>query len=159
MDKTSQEFGTLIPYDMAHHVSGTGRLRVLQASARAKGNVVNFSQGQECTYIVEVKTGDRDWAGTSATVNLRLCYNNTRCFVYIPDLTDFGLAGPSHKYFQKGNLDFFRILTTKNCHDVCRIQIGHDNAGTSPGWYLEYVKVEAYDGSVPKFENLFVVHQ
>jgi len=44
MDKTSQEFDTLIPYDMAHHVSGTGRLKALQASARAKGNVVNFSQ-------------------------------------------------------------------------------------------------------------------
>ena len=92
-------------------------------------------------------------------MDLRLCYNNTRCFVYIPDLTDFRLAGRSHKYFQRGNLDFFRILTTKNCHDVCRIQIGHDNAGTAPGWYLDYVKVGAYDISVPKFENLFVVYQ
>ncbi|KAJ8445897.1 hypothetical protein Cgig2_000209 [Carnegiea gigantea] len=159
MDKTSQEFCMLVPYDMATHVNGTGRLKASQELARAKGNAVNFPQGQGCTYIVEVQTGDRNWAGTSATVDLRLCYNQTACFVYIPDLTDFGLAGPSHKYFQRGNLDFFRILTKKNCHDVCKITIGHDNAGTSPDWYLDYVKVEAYDGSVPKFENLFVVYQ
>ncbi|KAJ8422611.1 LOW QUALITY PROTEIN: hypothetical protein Cgig2_000208 [Carnegiea gigantea] len=118
---------------------------------------VNVSRG--CTYRVEVKTGDRNWAGTAAIVNLHLCSTRNTCFLHIPDLSKFGMAGPSYPYFRLGNHDFFRISTRQGCQKVCKISIGHNNAGSSPGWFLDYVKVDVYDGGVVTYRDLFNVYQ
>ncbi|KAJ8447744.1 hypothetical protein Cgig2_015107 [Carnegiea gigantea] len=117
-----------------------------------------MSQG--CTYRVEVATGDRGNAGTDAKVSLSLCTNSKDCFVQVSNLAQYGSRGPSYDYFERNNRDIFEIPTTIECVDICRMIIGHDDSGYKSGWYLDYVKVEAYnDNGIKQSESEFPVYR
>lgn len=124
-------------------------------------SVRNYSsQSQRCIYTVEVATGDRGDAGTDAKVSLSLCTDSKDCFLQVSNLAQYGSRGPSYDYFERGNHDIFEIPTTIECVDICRMIIGHDDSGHKSGWYLDYVKVEAYtDNGIKQSESQFPVYQ
>ncbi|XP_059156138.1 lipoxygenase homology domain-containing protein 1-like [Physella acuta] len=81
-------------------------------------------------YRVIIQTGHRMSAGTDARIFIDL----------------FGARGntgrqplPDHrgKQFERGHRDTF-TFHAKNVGKVHSIQIGHDNSGFKPGWFLDY---------------------
>ncbi|KAJ8437540.1 hypothetical protein Cgig2_027615 [Carnegiea gigantea] len=116
------------------------------------------SHGQGCIYRVEVKTGDRNWAGIDCgTVRLDLCATSNSCFTIVQNLASFGTGPPP--YFQRGNLDFFAFRISQPCQRACRIIMTLNPGTCRPGWYVDYVNVQASDGDVLKFREHLDVHQ
>ncbi|XP_061765809.1 polycystin-1 [Nerophis ophidion] len=82
-------------------------------------------------YRVQVKTGRRQGAGTTAHVGISL----------------YGLnkSGSRHLQrdgaFQRGSLDQFHVETDDNLGEVWKIRIWHDNTGLDPSWYVQHVVV------------------
>ncbi|XP_054822965.1 PLAT domain-containing protein 3-like [Prosopis cineraria] len=91
----------------------------------------------QCRYIVRVKTGDRKDAGTDSIISLKLSsFGNS---FTINNLQDWGIMGPGHDYFERGNLDVFS--GNGPCLRVCGITVTSNGEGNKPGWYLDYVEV------------------
>ncbi|KAI5096357.1 lipoxygenase-like domain-containing protein 1, partial [Silurus meridionalis] len=89
------------------------------------------------TYTMRIKTGDKKNAGTDANVYTVLYGTND----------DTGIinlkASKNHRNkFEKGMIDEFTIEAV-DLGSLKRIRIGHDNAGTSPGWFLDWVEIDA----------------
>ncbi|XP_061823857.1 polycystin-1 [Nerophis lumbriciformis] len=82
-------------------------------------------------YRVQVKTGRRQGAGTTAHIGISL----------------YGLnkSGSRHLQrdgaFQRGSLDQFHLETDDNLGEVWKIRIWHDNTGLDPSWYVQHVVV------------------
>ncbi|XP_054776033.1 PLAT domain-containing protein 3-like [Prosopis cineraria] len=104
----------------------------------------------DCRYIVRVKTGDRKDAGTDSMISLRLS-SPSNSFT-VNNLRDWGIMGPGHDYFERGNLDVFS--GTGPCLGVCAITVTSNGEGNKPGWYLDYVEVTSTGPKVA-----FVVNQ
>ncbi|XP_059165220.1 lipoxygenase homology domain-containing protein 1-like [Physella acuta] len=82
-------------------------------------------------YKITIKTGDVDTAGTDASVFI----------------TIFGSSGSTKKHylpgsFERGDVDTFIKVNDENVGQIQSIEIGHDNGGTKPGWYLDYVTID-----------------
>ncbi|XP_054823580.1 PLAT domain-containing protein 3-like [Prosopis cineraria] len=91
----------------------------------------------QCRYVVRVKTGDREHAGTNSVISLKL--SSLGNSFTINNLQNWGIMGPSHDYFERGNLDLFS--GNGPCLRVCAIAVASNGQGTKPGWYLDYVDV------------------
>jgi len=81
-------------------------------------------------YAITVKTGDLPNAGTSAGVY---------CVMH-------GGRGGEHNSgkiwltngkFQRGRTDLFNVEVLELLSPLSRLDIGHDNKGSAPGWFLE----------------------
>ena len=81
-----------------------------------------------------MRTGERRGGGTSANVYLILCGRD-------------GNSGKlklenEHRTFLPGQTDRFEVESSRLVSPLESVVIGHDNANTSPGWFLAEVKVE-----------------
>ncbi|XP_028761117.1 PLAT domain-containing protein 3-like [Neltuma alba] len=92
----------------------------------------------QCQYVVRVKTGNVDGAGTDSTISLKLKSQSGDSFT-IANLLDWGSMEPGHVYFDRDNLDIFNGRS--NCLDVCAMTVTSSGTGSSPRWYLNYVQV------------------
>ncbi|KAK9741905.1 hypothetical protein RND81_03G136800 [Saponaria officinalis] len=94
----------------------------------------------DCTYVIYIKTGDTQTAGTHAKVSLELkdIYLNK---VNVTNLSTHGVMGKWYEYFQSGNTDAFAIKAKCLKGPVCSITLSHDNSGFAPGWYVDSVDV------------------
>ncbi|KAI9105060.1 hypothetical protein K1719_022776 [Acacia pycnantha] len=102
-----------------------------------------MANSQECQYVVRVKTGDRRSAGTDSMISLKLMGSNGNSFA-VNNLEGWGIMGPGHEYFERGNLDVFNGKAT--CVNVCAITVISNGAGYKPGWYLDYVEITVSGG-------------
>uniref|UniRef100_A0A8B9LQ53 Lipoxygenase homology domains 1a n=1 Tax=Astyanax mexicanus TaxID=7994 RepID=A0A8B9LQ53_ASTMX len=89
------------------------------------------------TYTMTIKTGEKKYGGTDANIFAILYGTND----------DTGVinlkASKNHKNkFEVGMIDEFTIEAV-DIGKLKRIRIGHDNAGTSPGWFLDWVEINA----------------
>ncbi|KAK2837787.1 hypothetical protein Q5P01_014999 [Channa striata] len=89
------------------------------------------------TYTVKVKTGEKKHAGTDANVFAILYGEND----------DTGIinlkACKNYKNkFEKGMINEFTVEAV-DLGDLEKIRIGHDNSGASPGWFLDWVMIDA----------------
>ncbi|XP_074314920.1 PLAT domain-containing protein 3-like [Silene latifolia] len=112
---------------------------------------------QDCNYVVHLKTGDEDGAGTDARVELKL-YDAQGHKVEIHNLWNHGIMESGHDYFERNTLDFFSFKNS-TCVDVCKIELGQNNAGLQSGWYVSYLKVTThyFDGHCTR--NTFQLNQ
>ncbi|XP_050216243.1 PLAT domain-containing protein 3-like [Mercurialis annua] len=120
---------------------------------------VVLSETCTCTYMISVKTGTMQQAGTDAVVSLKFSDLENPA-VYIKDLENYGIMEFGHDYFEFDNLDFFSY--TRRCFPkpVCYIELSHDNSGKYPGWYVEYVDVRSSGGySIRETKKHFAVNQ
>ncbi|XP_059165241.1 lipoxygenase homology domain-containing protein 1-like [Physella acuta] len=84
-------------------------------------------------YKIVIKTGDVENAGTDAKVFINLFGNKGSTGNLI-------LPGQVTSQFERGDTDTFTVYG-KEVGRLYAIQIGHDNSGEAPGWYLDYVDV------------------
>jgi hypothetical protein len=99
-------------------------------------------------YNIKVKTGDVRWAGTGASVYIKLYGDRITDFIKLNNFPyeQFGLDNGTFSNvigsynFKRGNIDEFKI-TNINIGDLEKIEIKHDNTGDNPGWFLEKVEV------------------
>ncbi|XP_059398613.1 lipoxygenase homology domain-containing protein 1 [Carassius carassius] len=89
------------------------------------------------TFTMRVKTGEKKSAGTDANV-YAILYGTK---------DDTGLinlkASKNHgNKFELGMIDEFTIEAV-DIGKLKRIRIGHDNAGAYPGWFLDWVEIDA----------------
>ncbi|XP_067279249.1 lipoxygenase homology domain-containing protein 1-like isoform X2 [Pseudorasbora parva] len=89
------------------------------------------------TFTMRVKTGEKKNAGTDANVYAILY--GTKDDTGIINLK----ASKNYKNkFELGLIDEFTIEAV-DIGKLKRIRIGHDNAGGSPGWFLDWVEIDA----------------
>uniref|UniRef100_H3CLV0 Lipoxygenase homology PLAT domains 1 n=1 Tax=Tetraodon nigroviridis TaxID=99883 RepID=H3CLV0_TETNG len=91
------------------------------------------------TYTVRIKTGEKKYAGTDADVFMIL-YGTK-------DDTDTGIinlkASKTHKNkFERGMIDEFTVEAV-DIGPLKKLRIGHDKSGTAPGWFLDWVEIDA----------------
>ncbi|XP_035234693.1 lipoxygenase homology domain-containing protein 1 isoform X2 [Anguilla anguilla] len=89
------------------------------------------------TYSLRIKTGDKKYSGTDANVFAILFGEND----------DTGIinlkACKSHKNkFERGMIDEFTVEAV-DIGALKKLRIGHDNSGGSPGWFLDWVEIDA----------------
>ncbi|XP_070804066.1 polycystin family receptor for egg jelly-like [Pituophis catenifer annectens] len=86
-------------------------------------------------YLVTVYTGSRFRAGTTATVFIQLIGDQAVSDIH-------RLSHPGHVPFLRGSINTFLLTSKNDLGDIYCLQAWHDNAGSSPNWYLSRVKVE-----------------
>ncbi|KAL2092882.1 hypothetical protein ACEWY4_012680 [Coilia grayii] len=89
------------------------------------------------TYTMRVKTGEKKHAGTDANV-FAILYG---------EKDDTGIinlkACKLHKNkFEQGMIDEFTVEAV-DLGELRKLRIGHDNSGGSPGWFLDWVDINA----------------
>ena len=103
---------------------------------------MDVSMSTGVPYILQVTTGDKDNAGTSARVFVIL-YGG-------PDgEKSSGKIWLNGGSFSRGRTDIFNVEVTEMLSPLSRIDIGHDNSGAGAGWHLDRVSRSLmYKGSL-----------
>ncbi|XP_072243054.1 lipoxygenase homology domain-containing protein 1 [Leuresthes tenuis] len=89
------------------------------------------------TYTLKLKTGDKKYAGTDANVFALLFGEND----------DTGIinlkACKNYKNkFERGMINEFTVEAV-DLGDLEKLRIGHDDSGSSSGWFLDWVEIDA----------------
>ncbi|XP_003474113.1 lipoxygenase homology domain-containing protein 1 isoform X2 [Cavia porcellus] len=89
------------------------------------------------TFSVTIKTGDKKNAGTDANVFITLFGTQ--------DDTGITLMKSSKTNSDKFERDSIEIFTVETLElgDLWKVRIGHDNSGKAPGWFVDWVEVDA----------------
>ncbi|XP_069906347.1 lipoxygenase homology domain-containing protein 1 isoform X3 [Oryctolagus cuniculus] len=100
-------------------------------------NLALEQKDKSTTFSVTVKTGDKKNAGTDANVFITLFGTQ--------DDTGITLLKSSKTNSNKFERDSIEIFTveTLDLGDLWKVRIGHDNTGKAPGWFVDWVEVDA----------------
>ncbi|XP_067399539.1 polycystin-1-like protein 3 [Emydura macquarii macquarii] len=121
---------------VVHGVAGIWAWRRDRADVgKVKVTVLADNQpGAHVRYVVQVFTGYRRGAATTAKVVLRLYgtegWSEPHC-----------LRDPHKPVFERGGLDVFLVTTQRSLGELHSIRLWHDNSGPSPSWYVRRVVV------------------
>uniref|UniRef100_A0A8C3PVS5 Lipoxygenase homology domains 1 n=1 Tax=Chrysolophus pictus TaxID=9089 RepID=A0A8C3PVS5_CHRPC len=96
-------------------------------------------KAKSTTYIVKVKTGDKKNAGTDSNVFITLYGSKDDTGM---DPLSLKASKLNKNKFERGKIDEFTVESV-DIGDLKKIKIGHDNAGNSNGWFLEWVEIDA----------------
>ncbi|XP_059165230.1 lipoxygenase homology domain-containing protein 1-like isoform X3 [Physella acuta] len=88
---------------------------------------------KDIPYYITIKTGHKLAAGTDAKVFIQL--NGPK-----GTTGRIVLEEQNSKSFEKGSVDQFTVMGP-DVGQVTSIEIGHDNSGIGPGWFLDSVEV------------------
>lgn len=97
-------------------------------------------QDDYCVYTLYVKTGSGIKSGTDSKISIALGDAVGRS-VWVPDLKSWGLMGPHHDYYERGNVDVFSGRGPCIGSPICNLNVSSDGSGMFPSWYCEYVEV------------------
>ncbi|XP_041436582.1 lipoxygenase homology domain-containing protein 1 [Xenopus laevis] len=94
-------------------------------------------KAKSTTYTVKIKTGEKKNSGTDANVFL----------ILFGEKDDTGFmnlkASKTNKNkFERGQIDVFTVEAV-DIGPLTKLKIGHDNEGTSAGWFLDWVEIDA----------------
>ena len=97
-------------------------------------------------YRITIKTGNKDYAGTDAKINIKLHGQDENSSNWF---TIYSIAFPPRSaehvgIFEEGHLDHVFVSCT-DLGSVNKIQVKHDNGGVGPGWYISEIWVEDLD--------------
>ncbi|KAF6302998.1 lipoxygenase homology domains 1 [Rhinolophus ferrumequinum] len=123
-----QLFRELLPVDESY----------VQDEDEGGDNNLGLEQKDKCTtFSVTVKTGDKKNAGTDAKVFITLfgTEDNT-------GITFLESSKVNSDMFERDSIEIFTVETL-DLGELWKIRIGHDNTGKAPGWFLEWVEVDA----------------
>ncbi|XP_042637316.1 lipoxygenase homology domain-containing protein 1 [Orycteropus afer afer] len=89
------------------------------------------------TFSVTIKTGDKKNAGTDANVFITLfgMQDNT-------GMTLLKSSKTNSDKFERDSIEIFTVETL-DLGDLWKVRIGHDNTGKAPGWFVDWVEVDA----------------
>ncbi|XP_074196134.1 lipoxygenase homology domain-containing protein 1 isoform X9 [Rhinolophus sinicus] len=123
-----QLFRELLPVDESY----------VQDEDEGGDNNLGLEQKDKCTtFSVTIKTGDKKNAGTDAKVFITLfgTEDNT-------GITFLESSKVNSDMFERDSIEIFTVETL-DLGELWKIRIGHDNTGKAPGWFLEWVEVDA----------------
>ncbi|XP_016396373.1 polycystic kidney disease protein 1-like 2 [Sinocyclocheilus rhinocerous] len=86
-------------------------------------------------YLVNVQTGHRRGAGTTAKVMMTIQFKEGQSEHY-------SLSDPEKPVFERGGVDVFLLSMPFSLGELQSIDISHDNSGGSPDWYLDRIMVQ-----------------
>lgn len=109
-------------------------------------------------YTLFVETGSVIKAGTNSNISITLGASNNKS-VSIPNLKDWGLMGPKHDYFERGNLDIFSGRGPCIAQPICRINVTSDGSGSHHGWFCHNVQVTSSGPNRGCSQSIFYVDQ
>ncbi|XP_060927887.1 lipoxygenase homology domain-containing protein 1 [Limanda limanda] len=89
------------------------------------------------TYTIKVKTGDKKYAGTDANVYAILFGENDDTGV-----VNLKSCKTYKNKFEQGMINEFTVEAV-DLGDLEKLRVGHDNSGGSPGWFLDWVEIDA----------------
>uniref|UniRef100_G3T1Y4 Lipoxygenase homology PLAT domains 1 n=1 Tax=Loxodonta africana TaxID=9785 RepID=G3T1Y4_LOXAF len=100
-------------------------------------NLVLEQKDKSTTFSVTIKTGDKKNAGTDANVFITLfgTQDNT-------GITLLKSSKTNSDKFERGSIEIFTVETL-DLGDLWKVRIGHDNTGKAPGWFVDWVEVDA----------------
>ncbi|KAM6148889.1 lipoxygenase homology domain-containing protein 1 isoform 2-T2 [Erethizon dorsatum] len=100
-------------------------------------NLALEQKDKSTTFSVTIKTGDKKNAGTDANVFITLFGTQ--------DDTGITLMKSSKTNSDKFERDSIEIFTVETLElgDLWKVRIGHDNSGKAPGWFVDWVEVDA----------------
>jgi hypothetical protein len=114
-------------------------LKIGQLDQQIKNLQQEISKTQNLTYNVTTYTGDVSGAGTDANVYVTLKGS-------LKDSREFVIDNSSNN-FERGQWDALGPFNLGEIGSLRQIRIRHDNYGVGPGWYLEKVLIDIYQGS------------
>ena len=121
------------------------RLDRRDAVRSAPIEVVDNSEKHAQRYVIEIETGMRRNAGTTAKVCLVLCgedgTSETRELVRHKH-SDASQQHHDDVIFERNSRVTFLVTQPETLGAISRLQVWHDNAGGSPGWFLSRVTVK-----------------
>ncbi|KAL6468854.1 hypothetical protein MHYP_G00223780 [Metynnis hypsauchen] len=86
-------------------------------------------------YMLNIQTGHRNGAGTSARVMMTLGGTEG-------ESEPHHLSDPDKPVFERGGVDMFLLSTPFSLGELQNIKLWHDNSGGHPDWYLNRVTVQ-----------------
>uniref|UniRef100_A0A2K5QBQ8 Lipoxygenase homology domain-containing protein 1 n=1 Tax=Cebus imitator TaxID=2715852 RepID=A0A2K5QBQ8_CEBIM len=100
-------------------------------------NLALEQKDKSTTFSVTIKTGIKKNAGTDANVFITLFGTQ--------DDTGMTLLKSSKTNSNKFERDSIEIFTveTLDLGDLWKVRLGHDNTGKAPGWFVDWVEVDA----------------
>uniref|UniRef100_G1RKM4 Lipoxygenase homology domain-containing protein 1 n=1 Tax=Nomascus leucogenys TaxID=61853 RepID=G1RKM4_NOMLE len=100
-------------------------------------NLALEQKDKSTTFSVTIKTGIKKNAGTDANVFITLFGTQ--------DDTGMTLLKSSKTNSDKFERDSIEIFTveTLDLGDLWKVRLGHDNTGKAPGWFVDWVEVDA----------------
>nr|KAI8760088.1 lipoxygenase homology domain-containing protein 1-like [Biomphalaria glabrata] len=99
-------------------------------------------------FVITVKTGDKPNAGTDARVYI-IMYGQAG--KKNSEETSGKIWLDSGGKFERNQKDLFRVEVAKMISPLSKIEIGHDNSGVGPGWYLESVTIYSPTSGIEQF--------
>ncbi|CAN0902330.1 PLAT domain-containing protein 2 [Linum grandiflorum] len=112
----------------------------------------------ECVYTFYVETGTGFKAGTDSRISVSIGDAAGRS-VWIPNLESWGLMGPTHDYFERGNVDIFSGRAPCIGAPICRLNLTSDGSGAHHGWYCDYLEVTSTGAHKQCRQTIFYVEQ
>ncbi|KAM9858421.1 lipoxygenase homology domain-containing protein 1 [Aulostomus maculatus] len=89
------------------------------------------------TYTLKIKTGEKKYAGTDANVFVTLFGENDDT-----GIVNLKACKNYKNKFEQGMINEFTVEAV-DLGDLEKLRIGHDNSGGSPGWFLDWVEIDA----------------
>ncbi|XP_062056258.1 lipoxygenase homology domain-containing protein 1 isoform X3 [Lepus europaeus] len=100
-------------------------------------NLALEQKDKSTTFSVTVKTGDKKNAGTDANVFITLFGTQDDTGV-----TLLKSSKTNSNKFERDSIEIFTVETL-DLGDLWKVRIGHDNTGKAPGWFVDWVEVDA----------------
>lgn len=89
-------------------------------------------------YRIVVKTGGAQNAGTDANVYITLIGSKSN--------SGERQINSNADDFERHSAGSYSIHTEKPLGDLQKVRIRHDNTGSRPGWFLDYITVQVEEG-------------
>ncbi|XP_006835208.1 PREDICTED: lipoxygenase homology domain-containing protein 1 [Chrysochloris asiatica] len=100
-------------------------------------NLALEQKDKSTTFSVTIKTGDKKNAGTDANVFIILFGTQDN-----NGMTLLKSSKTNSDKFERNSIEIFTVETV-DLGDLWKIRIGHDNTGKAPGWFVDWVEVDA----------------
>ncbi|XP_054789592.1 PLAT domain-containing protein 3-like [Prosopis cineraria] len=97
-------------------------------------------------------------AGTDSKISVTLSDASGRS-LWIPNLWSWGLMGPTHDYFKRGNRDIFSGRGPCIGSPICRLNLTSDGSGAHHSWFCEYIEVTSTGPHKNCSQSVFCVDQ
>ncbi|XP_043745450.1 lipoxygenase homology domain-containing protein 1 isoform X3 [Cervus elaphus] len=70
------------------------------------------------------------------------CENHLPCSIISPGMTLLKSSKTNSDKFERDSIEIFTVETL-DLGDLWKVRIGHDNTGKAPGWFVDWVEVDA----------------
>ncbi len=118
--------------------------KLAKVSSEIDYDIRRFVNKLSSRYRIQIKTGDKDLAGTDAKISIKLFGRDGTSpwyEIYSAPQPPSNITIEHLGTFEKGNTDNIYI-SSLDLGEINQIQIKHDDSGFGPGWYIGEIWVE-----------------